>query len=208
MIEVIVYKTDGSEVGRIQVDEAWFGGEVNAVVLHQAIIRHEAAQRVGTARTKSRGEVIGSTKKIYRQKGTGRARMGPKRTPIRRGGGSAFAKRPRDFSQGMPKKMRRRALDSAILARLRDGEVMVLEGLALSEPKTRQVVAVLKACGIDRSCLLVPEKHDDVLHKAARNLARVRVRPVSDLNAYEVLWPNRVVFTRPALEALIEARKG
>ncbi len=206
MIDVTVYTTDGSEAGHLEVDPAWFGGEVNLDVLRLAVRRHEAARRLGTARTKSRAEVAGSGRKIFRQKGTGRARMGQRRQPIRRGGGHAFAKRPRDFSLRMPKKMRRRALDSALLARLTDGEVLVLEGLRLSEPKTRTVASALRACGLDRSCLLVPPEHDEVLYKSARNLPRVRVRPLADLNAYEVLWPNRVVFLRPAFDALVEAR--
>jgi large subunit ribosomal protein L4 len=208
MIEVIVYKTDGSEADRLQVEEAWFGGRVNTDVLHQAVRRYEAAQRVGTARTRSRSDVVGSTRKVYRQKGTGRARIGPRRNPVRRGGGHTFAKRLRDFSKRMPRKMRRRALDSALLARLRDGEVLVLDGLAPAEPKTREVAAALKACGVERSCLLVPAEHDQVLYKSARNLPRVRVRPLPDLNAYEVLWPNRVVFTRAAFDALLAARSA
>jgi large subunit ribosomal protein L4 len=208
MIDVPVYSTEGAETGRLEVDPAWFGGEVNLEILRLAVRRHEAARRVGTATTKSRNEVAGSGRKLFRQKGTGRARVGPRRNPIRRGGGHTFAKRPRDFSVKMSKKMRRRALDSALLTRLRDGELLVLDGLELSEPKTRTVAAALQGCGIDRSCLLVLPEHDEVLYKSARNLPRVRVRPVAELNAYEVLWPNRVVFLRPAFDALLEARGG
>jgi large subunit ribosomal protein L4 len=145
---------------------------------------------------------------MYRQKGTGRARMGPRRNPVRRGGGHTFAKKPRDFGLGMPKKMRRRALDGALLARLRDDEVLVVEDFDLAEPKTRPVAQALRAVGADRSCLLALADHDPVMWKSARNIARVRVSPISDLNAYLVLWPNRVVFTRSAFEALVEARKN
>ncbi|MGB2937656.1 MAG: 50S ribosomal protein L4 [Phycisphaerae bacterium] len=208
MIDVTVYNTDGSEVDRVQVDEAWFGGTVHMDLLRLAVRRHEAAQRVGSAQTKSRGDVAGSTRKIYRQKGTGRARMGPRRNPIRRGGGHTFAKRPRDFSIRVPKKMRRKALDSALLARMLDAEVLVLDGLNLQEPKTREVARALEAIGAERSCLLALPEHDSILWKSARNLARVRVRPIADLNAYDVLWPNRVVFTRAAFEALVESRKN
>ncbi len=208
MIDVCIYNPEGREVDRVQVDEAWFGGEVRADLLHLAVRRYEANQRVGTAATKGRGEVKGSTKKLFRQKGTGRARVGPRRNPIRRGGGHAMHKKARDFSVGMPKKMRRQALDSALLARLKDEEVLVLDGLDLAEPKTRTVADALKAVGAARSCLLALPGHDEVLYKSARNIARLRVRPVTDLNAYEVLWPHRVVFTRPAFDALVEARKG
>jgi large subunit ribosomal protein L4 len=208
MIEVKVYNIDGAEAGAIQVDEAWFGGEVHMGLLHLAVRRHEANQRQGNVATKGRGEVEGSTKKIFRQKHTGRARAGTLRTGKRVGGGMTFAKKPRDHSIAMPRKMRRQALDSAILARLLDAEVIVLDGLALEAPKTKEVAKALKAVGVERSCLLALPGGENVLYKSARNLARVRVRPVSDLTAYDVLWPNRVVFTRPAFEAMLEARKN
>lgn len=208
MIEVKVYNSDGGDAGLIEVDEAWFGGEVRMDVLRLAVRRHEANQRRGTAATKSRGLVEGSTRKIFRQKHTGRARAGTIRTAKRRGGGVTFAKVARDFGLTMPKKMRRQALDSALLARLRDAEIIVVDGLVLAEPKTREVARVLMAVGVERSCLLVLPTGDAVLYKSARNLPRVRVRPVADLNAYDVLWPNRVVFTRPAFEAMLESRKN
>ena len=208
MITITVYNSDGRKAGDIQVDEAWFGGEVNMEILRLAVRRHEANQRQGTVATKSRGMVEGSTRKIFAQKHTGRARAGTIRSPKRRGGGVTFAKVPRDFSLTMPRKMRRQALDSALLARMQGDEVLVVDGLKLEQPKTRQVAKALKAIGIERSCLLALQKGDDVLYKSARNLARVRVRPVSDLNAYDVLWPNRVVFTRPAFEAMLESRKN
>jgi len=208
MIEIAVYKPDGSKADRIQVDEAWFGGEVHMDLLRLAVRRHEANQRVGSAKTQSRGEIAYSTKKLFAQKHTGRARMGPRANPIRRGGGHAFAKRPRDFSLSMPKKMRRRALDSALLARMLDAEVLVLDGLDLQEPKTREVARALAAMGVDRTCLLALPADAGVLWKSARNLARVCVRPVAELNAYDVLWPKCVVFTRPAFEALLGSRKN
>jgi len=207
MIDVKVYNPDGTSAGTIAVDEAWFGGQVHAEALRLAVRRHESRQRIGTAANKSRGMKRGSSRKIFRQKHTGRARMGTVRNPIRRGGGATFAKRRRDFSVGMPRKMRRRALDSALLARLQDEEVLVLEGLDLAEPKTREVARTLEALGVDRSCVLAIQPDDDVLYKSARNLPRTRVRRVADLNAYDVLWPGRLVFTRPAFEAMLEARK-
>ncbi|MFO8013360.1 MAG: 50S ribosomal protein L4 [Phycisphaerae bacterium] len=208
MIDVKVYNPDGTSAGTIEVDEAWFGGEVHAEALRLAVRRHESRQRAGTAASKSRSQKRGSGRKIFRQKHTGRARMGTIRNPIRRGGGATFAKRARDFSVDMPRKVRRRALDSALLARLRDEEVLVLDGLDLAEPKTREVARALDAIGVDRSCVLAVQPGDDVLYKSARNLPRTRVRRVADLNAYEVLWPARLVFTRPAFEALLEARKA
>ena len=208
MIEVRVYNTGGEEAGTIQVDEAWFGGKVKMEILRLAVTRHESNQRQGSVATKSRGLVEGSTRKIFAQKHTGRARAGTVRSPKRRGGGVTFAKVPRDYGREMPRKMRRAALDSALLARMLDGELIVLDGLNLEVPKTREVAKVLKAIGVERSCLLALPGQDEVLLKSARNLARLRVRRVADLNAYDVLWPNRVVFTRPAFEAILESRKN
>jgi len=207
MIEVTVYNPDGTIAGTIEVEEAWFGGEVHAEALRLAVRRHEGRQRAGSAATKSRSMKRGSGRKIFRQKHTGRARMGAVRNPVRRGGGATFAKRSRDFAIRMPRKLRRRALDSALLARLRDEEVLVLDGLALEEPKTREVARAFEALGVDRSCVLAIQPDDEVLYKSARNLPRTRVRRVADLNAYDVLWPARLVFTRPAFEAMLETRK-
>jgi large subunit ribosomal protein L4 len=208
MIEVKIYNKNGSDAGAIQVDEAWFGGKVHMEILRLAVRRHEANQRQGTVATKGRGMVEGSTKKIFAQKHTGRARAGTIRSPKRRGGGVTFRKIPRDFSLTMPKKMRRQALDSALLARLLDHELSVVDGLQLDAPKTREMAATLKAVGVERSCTLALPAGAEVLYKSARNLPRVRVRPVADLNAYDVLWPNRIVFTRPAFEAILESRKN
>jgi large subunit ribosomal protein L4 len=201
---------DGSKAGTVQVDEAWFGGKVKMEILRLAVRRHEANQRQGTVGTKSRGMVQGSTKKIFAQKHTGRARAGTIRSPKRRGGGVTFAKVNRDFSLGMPKKMRRAALDSALLSRLLDSEVVVLDGLTLDAPKTQTVAKALKAVGVDRTCLLALPggDGDKILYKSARNLARTRVRPVAELTAYDVLWPKRVVFTRQAFESVLESRKN
>jgi large subunit ribosomal protein L4 len=208
MIDVKIYNTDGGEAGQIQVDEAWFGGKVQMDLLRLAVRRHEANQRQGSVATKGRGMVEGSTKKIFAQKHTGRARAGTIRSPKRRGGGVTFRKIPRDFGLGMPKKMRRQALDSALLARLLDHELIIVDGLAMDAPKTKEMARTLKAVGIERSCLLALAPGSEVLYKSARNLPRVRVRQVTDLNAYDVLWPNRVVFTRPAFEAILESRKN
>jgi large subunit ribosomal protein L4 len=208
MIEVPIYNIDGAKAGGIQVDEAWFGGKVRMDILRLAVRRHEANQRQGSVATKSRGLVEGSTKKIFAQKHTGRARAGTVRSPKRRGGGVTFAKVPRDFGLGMPKKMRRQALDSALLARMLGAEVLVVDGLRIEQPKTREMAKILKAIGVERSCLLALPGPDEALYKSARNIPRVRVRRVADLNAYDVLWPNRVVFTRPAFEAMLESRKN
>jgi len=208
MIEIPVYSPEGEKLESLQVDEALFGGKVRRELLRLATLRHEANQRVGTAATKSRGMIEGSTRKLYRQKGTGRARVGTLRTGKRRGGGMTFAKQARDFSQRMPKKARRAALNSALLSRLLDGAVCVLSKLEVPEPKTKLVAGVLKALKVDGKCLLSVAAVDERVWKSSRNIAHLRVRPVAELNAWEVLWPRRLVFTRAAFDALLAARSN
>src|SRR3954451_14845299 len=151
MIDVPVLNIEGKEVGKFSVDEALLGSVVRPALLKQAIVRHHANQRQGTVATKDRGEVEGSTKKLYAQKGTGNARRGSIRTNVMKGGGVAFGKRPRDFRQDMPLKQRRLARNNAILSKILDGHLKLLDGLAVSTPKTKEVTKVLKALEADRS---------------------------------------------------------
>lgn len=206
MLEIPVYDATGKSLEPIEVDETLFGSKVRRELLRLAILRIENNQRPGTAATKSRGMVRGSTRKLFRQKGTGRARMGANRTGLRRGGGVTFAKRARSFGQRMPKKARRAALDSALLAKMLDGEVMVLSELQINEPKTRQMVDLLKALKVEGTCLLSIAEPDEKVWKSARNVTRLRVSPVSDLNVWEVIWPRHLVFTREAFSRLVSAR--
>src|SRR2546423_5494638 len=145
MIEVPVFNQAGKKIDTIKVDEAKFGGEVKKNLLKQAIQMYHANQRQGTVRTLARGEVEGSTRKIYRQKGTGNARMGTIRQPVRKGGGHAKQKRPKDWRQAMPKKARKLARDSAILAKIQSNELRVLDQIKLDQPKTKLVAQMLKA---------------------------------------------------------------
>jgi large subunit ribosomal protein L4 len=163
---------------------------------------YQANQRQGTFRTKSRGEVAGSTKKLYRQKGTGNARAGARRSGTRRGGGHIFAKRPRDFGWRMPKKALRAATRMALASRLADDAVKLVDGLDLSAPKTATVAKLLASLGVAEHTVLVsPEKHSDVLWKSARNIDGVSVAPVGDLNAWSLLEPRAVVMTTAAIDA-------
>ncbi|MDK1031011.1 MAG: 50S ribosomal protein L4 [Planctomycetia bacterium] len=209
MIEVPLTSVGGGKSGTFEVDEAWFGGRVNKELLHRAIIAYEANRHAGTAATKSRGMIVGSTRKIFRQKGTGRARMGTVRSPIRRGGGVTFAKRARSMRRGMPKAARRAALDSALLAKFLDGEVIVVEGLEISEPRTRQIADLLEALKVTgRRCLLAIKEPCEVLWKSARNIPRLAVMPAADLNAYEVIRATHILVLRDAMDALVEVRKN
>src|SRR5437763_11565808 len=146
MLSVPVFNTAGEKVGEESTDPAAFGGEVNKHLLHDVVLMHQANRRVGTVNTRGRADVAGSGKKMYRQKGTGNARMGSKRTNKRKGGGVAFARRNRDYSYALPKKAVRLAIRMAILSKFQDGQAIVLDGLALGDtPKTRPVVRALRA---------------------------------------------------------------
>ncbi|MBN2312377.1 MAG: 50S ribosomal protein L4, partial [Sedimentisphaerales bacterium] len=203
MIDVAVYNVEGQEVENLRVDEAALGGSVRHALLKQAIVMYHANKRVGTASTKSRGMVAGSDKKLFRQKGTGNARVGNIRTGKRRGGGVTFAKSPRDFRQRMPKKQKRLARDSAILAKLLDNNVVVVDGFKLDHPKTKEFVTVLANLKIDRSCLVAMDSVDQNLLKSARNVPKVAVLPVSDLNAFDICSHRKMLFTKEAFLSVI-----
>jgi len=204
MIDLAVYNKDGQEVDSLKVDEAVFGGSVRYPLLKQAIVMYQANKRVGTAATKSRSMVAGSGGKLFRQKGTGNARVGNIRTGKRRGGGMTFAKVPRDFSKRMPKKQRRLARDSAILAKLLDNDVVVVDGLKFDRPRTKDFVDVLSNLKIDRSCLVTTDSEDFNLRKSANNVPKVAVLPVSQLNAGDICSYRKMLFTKDALLSVLE----
>ena len=203
MIDVAVYNREGKELESLQVDEGVFGGFVRYPLLKQAIVMYHANKRVGTAATKSRGMVAGSSKKLFRQKGTGNARVGNKRTHKRVGGGVAFAKYARDFSKGMPKKQRRLARDSAILSKLQTGSVVVVDQLVFEAPKTKEFASVLNNLKIERSCLVATNGLDNNVYKSARNISKIAVMPVSDLNAGDICNRQKMLITKEAFLSLI-----
>jgi len=201
-VNLPVYDMQGNKVGSYEIDPAELSAGVSKQLLHDAVVMYQANQRQGTMRTKSRGEVAGSTKKLYRQKGTGNARAGARRSGTRRGGGHIFAKRPRDFGWRMPRKALQAATRMALAARLADDEVMLVESLAVTAPKTSVVAGLLGKLGLAEGTVLVsPEKPDGNLWKSARNIAGVSVAPVADLNALSILQPKRIVMSRAALDA-------
>lgn len=205
MLSVPVYNKDGKEIDQVQIDEQQFGGRVRPALIKQALVMYHANERQGSATTKSRGMVQGSTRKIYRQKGTGNARMGTNRTVVRRGGGVAFAKQPRDFTLRMPKKQRRLARDSAILAKLQSNDAMVIDELSFSEPKTKKFVSLLSNLKIDRSCLVATDGYDDNVYKSLRNVPRVDSLLVEQLNAGDICRHRKLLMTRAALDNLLQA---
>lgn len=203
MIELAIYNPDGQEVDSLSVDEAVLGGRVRHELLKQAIVMFHANKRLGTAATRSRSMVAGSGRKLYRQKGTGFARVGNRRTGKRVGGGVTFGKVVRDFSKGMPKKQRRLARDSAILAKLLSDDVVVVDGLSFENPRTKDFVNVLTKLKIERSCLVTTTDYDDNLHKSARNVPRIAVMPVAELNAGDICSHQKMLFTKEAFLSVL-----
>ncbi|MBA3316228.1 MAG: 50S ribosomal protein L4 [Planctomycetota bacterium] len=203
-ISIPVRDSAGGEVGTYEFDPAELAPGINKQLLHDVVVMYEANRRVGTMQSRSRGMVKGSNKKMYKQKGTGRARMGNKRTPIRRGGGHSFAKTPRDFGYSMPKKAVRLATRMALLSKFLDDQAVVIDGLAVDGPRTKPVADLFKAIGLyGQGCTLAVAGHDANVWKSARNLATVMVSPASDLNAYTVLHQRHLVITRDALDVLL-----
>jgi large subunit ribosomal protein L4 len=205
-LRVPVVNRDGTEVGQVEIDPAEFGGKINRQVLHDVVVMYLANQRAGTHSTLRRGEVAGSTKKLFRQKGTGNARVGPRRTNKRRGGGTAKGPKPRDYEYHLPKKVVRAATRMAVLSKIVDNEALIIDDLAVSEVKTKTVAGVLKKLKLqDTTCLVGTAGLDRKLYLSARNIPGVKVMPAREFNAYTVLRQKRLVLTRAALE---ELRKG
>jgi large subunit ribosomal protein L4 len=203
MIDVPVFNIEGAQVGAISVDEQKLGGEVNAPLLKQALVYYHANQRQGTVRTKARGEVAGSTRKMFRQKGTGNARTGGIRNPIKVGGGHAKQKRPKEWRQELPKKARRLARNNAILAKIKDNQLKVVDDLQLQEAKTKLMAAVLKKLSIERTVLLALDGTNSSVERASRNIASTTLTTVAQLNAWDILRNRTVLISKSGLEALL-----
>src|SRR4051794_9436566 len=203
MIEVPVFNQAGQKIDTVQVDEAKLGGEVRTNLLKQALTMYHANQRQGTVRTLARGEVAGSTRKMFRQKGTGNARTGGIRNPGKKGGGHAKQKRPKDWRQAMPKKARRLARDSAILSKIQSQDIRVIDAITLDQPKTKLVAQMFKALGIDRSCLLALDGHDQSIERSARNIDRTTLTTVAQLNAWDILKNRTLLVTRNGLQQIL-----
>jgi large subunit ribosomal protein L4 len=203
MIEVPIFNQSGTKVDTFQLDPAKLGGEVRMNLLKQAVTMYHANQRQGTVRTRARGEVAGSTRKMFRQKGTGNARTGGIRNPIKVGGGHAKQKRPKDWRQDMPKKARRIARNSALLAKFQSGSVLVVDSIAFDSIKTKPVAAMFKALGIDRSVLLALSGRNENLEKSARNIDRTSLTTIEQLNAWEILKARKLLMTREGLDKIL-----
>jgi large subunit ribosomal protein L4 len=198
-MDVPVYSPSGEVVRHINISDGVFAVPFNEAVVHQAVVRQQANARQGTASTKTRGEVAGSTRKLFRQKHTGMARAGSKKSPLRRGGGITFGPKPRSYQQDMPKKMRQLALRCALSAKTRDEELKVLEELNFEQPKTRDMAAILAALGINSTALIVTDKPEENFIKSARNLAGIKTIPANILNVVDILSYKMLLMTEPAV---------
>ena len=191
-MQVPVHNISGEIIEQIEVNDTVFGVPFNEDVVHQALVRQLANARVGTANTKTRGEVDGSTRKLFRQKGTGHARQGSIRAPHRRGGGVVFGPRPRSYRQDMPKKMRRLALRCVLSSKAAEGDLRIIDKLDLEKPSTKEMAKILNNLKVDSTALVVMEEPKDMVSLSARNLPEIKtltapVLNVADLLSYQVL---------------------
>ena len=200
-MQVPVYNIAGEVVRQIEVSDHVFAVPFNETVVHQVMVGQRANARQGTASTKTRGAVHGSTRKLFRQKGTGYARAGSKKSPLRRGGGITFGPHPRDYRQAIPRKMRRLALRCVLSAKAGDGELKVLEEFDFTEPKTKKMVEALSALGVDSSALIVTPEPDENVIKSARNLSKIKTMPVNVLNVLDILSYKMLLMTEAAVRS-------
>jgi large subunit ribosomal protein L4 len=209
MPKLNIFDRKGKKVGTYNVEPTDFAPRINKQLLHDAVVMYQANLRQGSHQTKSRGMVAGSTKKMYRQKGTGNARAGHKRSGIRRGGGHIFRIRNRDYSYRLPRKALQQATRMALASKVRDEQLIVIEDFGITEPRTKDMVAILKHLDYKQgdSVLVTTEKYDVNVYKSARNIAGISVSPAGELNALSVLSSRRLLVTKAALDALVESAK-
>ncbi len=199
---VPIYNTAGKTVGEIELRKDIFGVPINVPVMHQALVRQQANARFGIHKTKTRAEVSGGGRKPWRQKGTGRARHGSIREPQWKGGGVAHGPRPRNYSQKMPRKMRRLAYKSALSVKAKERQIIVLDDLQMAAPKTREMASILEALAVDSSALiLLPERNSNV-EKSANNLPDVKILRANYLNIRDLLGHDYLLVPLEALEII------
>jgi len=212
MPKLTVHDAKGKKVGTYTVEPTDFAPRINKQLLHDAVVMYQANQRQGSHQTKTRSHVAGTTKKMYRQKGTGNARAGSRRSGIRRGGGHIHAKRNRDYSYSLPRKALQLAMRMALASKIIDDEITVIDKLEFAEPKTRDMAGVLQHLGFTSDSLLITTaNYAPNVYKSARNIKNVTVSPASELNALNLLTSRRLLITTEALDQIKEraaASKG
>ena len=201
---VDVVNSENQKVGTLDLRDEVFGGRVKTDLIHESVVRANAAERRGTHATKTRAMVSGSGKKPWRQKGTGRARVGEIRNPLWRKGGTTFGPQPRSYEYQLPKKVEKGALRAALTQKLRDGDVTVVEALSVAEIKTSAAAEMLKRLGVEGKTLLVDVKPEDKLTLSVRNIEGIRLLASNRVSARDVMNTRRVVLTRAAIEKLQE----
>ncbi len=202
MAQAEVRNAAGGVVSSTELDDRIFAVDRNDTLIHQAVLRIQANRRAGTHSTKTRGQVSGTTAKMYRQKGTGRARHGAMTAPIFRKGGVVFGPHPRSYDQDMPKKMRRKALCSVLTDKLRDGRVLVVDDFGITEPRTKTMIEVLRTLGVSRRVTIVIPAPDPTVTLSARNIPEVRTIVAHTLNVVDAIDADYLVFTQDGLRTL------
>ncbi len=208
MAEIEIINKDNNSVGKTDLPDDIFGVDVRKGLLHEVVHNHLANKRQGTAATKTRGMVSGGGKKPYKQKGTGRARAGSNRSPLWRGGGTVFGPHPRDYSYKLPKKVKWLALNSALSAKLADGEIMIIDEISVTEPKTKAVVGMLASLGLKNNVLIIVPEKNEALELASRNIPRVNVVRVNELNVFTILSHEKLLISKDAVEKMKEVYLG
>ena len=204
MASVEIKNAGGERVGAVEFDSAILESPITSRLLRDAYLMYEACRRQGTVSVKTKGLIAGSKKKIFRQKGTGNARMGQKRTPLRRGGGNAFGRVSKDWSYRLPKKALRVATRMALVGKLKDGQILVVDQLKLAQPKTKVVAQLLKGLAVgEKSCLLVVGDYDRTLWLATRNIPKLTLTTAAWLNSYDVIKNRVLVMTRDAFDSCL-----
>jgi len=201
-MEITVYNTKGKEVKKLNLADDVFGIPANDVLVHQALLMHLANKRQGTVRTKTRGEVVGSQRKLFRQKHTGRARRGNAKAPVLRGGGVAFGPRPRSFNQRMPKKMRRLAIKCALSSKASEGQLIVINKFNLKEPKTKEMAIILQVLNVNSSVLIATGEADVNVVKSCRNMDKIKTTPAALLNVADLLSHRMLIMTVDAVDKI------
>lgn len=204
MATVAVFDIANNKVGDIELNESIFGVEMNAGLLHQAVLMQLAAQRLGTHATKTRGFVRGGGRKPWKQKGTGRARSGSTRSPLWVGGGTVFGPHPRKYAFSMPRKQRRLAIKCALSDKVKSGDFIVLDSLAFDAPKTKQVVKLLGDFGIDAKALFITADGAENVEKSARNIQGVKAINTNGLNVFDILNSDKLFITKDAITRIEE----
>ena len=208
MIQIPVHNAHGEQVDSLDIDEQLLGGEIHPILLKQAIVRYQANQRRGSAKTRNRSELRGSGRKLFRQKGTGNARRGDRSANILRGGAHAHAKRPRSFHQRMPMKMRRLANRNALLAKALDGQIRVIDKFEFDRPNTKQFTQILECLKVDRSCLLALGSTSGNETISAQNIHQLSITQIDRLNALQLLSHWYLLTDQAALEGWLKRSHG